>query len=252
MNADDALALLPLHRPGREAGSRVQKAVRFAKNDLALSQQLAAQQEFDSRITDVVHSIVPPENLREKLRGACARPDEKPRLRTHAFNPVVLTAIAGVLLIAGFFGWTVMERMEKFEGRDAVESMLSTTSKMSGVELDPVAATSGTMGDWFYMHGFEGYAVPAEAAALPVVGGRVFHIDGYPIAQLAIDRHDSILYVFRASDFGIDIPADSPWRVIAFEGWAAALRRHDDTCSMLAFRGEKSDMRAFLATLKKP
>ncbi|MGB8169576.1 MAG: hypothetical protein WCF18_18895 [Chthoniobacteraceae bacterium] len=251
MNTDDAAAMLALHRPGREADGAVKKAIRLAEKDPALSAQLAGQLEFDGQLVGVINSIQPPDNLVQKLRAACNRPDAvKPKLRTHAFNPAILTAILGVLLIVGFVAWTVMERMEKFPGREAAERMLSATSKMTGVELDPVTTTAGTMGDWFYMRGFEGYAVPKELSALPAVGSRVFRIEGHPIAQIAVDRHESLVYVFRASDFGVEIGADEPWRLIEYEGWVGALRRHEDVCSMVAFRGDKSEMRGFLAKLK--
>jgi hypothetical protein len=252
MNTEDAAALLPLYRPGREADGPVKRAVRYAEKDPALSTQLAGQVEFDGQLVGVIHSIQPPDNLRQKLRAAGARPpEEKPKLRSHAFNPAVLTAILGVLLIVGFVAWTIMERMEKFEGREDVERMLSATSKMSGVELDAVNKATGTMQDWFYMHNFEGFAVPQELSALPAVGSRVFQIDGHRIAQIAVDRHDSLVYVFRASDFGVEIGEDEPWRLMDYEGWAAALRRHGDVCSMIAFRGSKSEMREFLSQLKQ-
>jgi hypothetical protein len=252
MNTDDAAALLALHRPGRPPEGRVQKAIKLAEKDKTLAAQLATQIDFDQRLVSVLNSICPPENLRQKLREAGARgAAEKPKLRTHVLNPAVLTAALGVLLILGFVAWTVMERMEKFEGRDSAERMLTTTSKMTGVELDPVQTTTGGMEDWFYMRGFEGYAVPPQIAALPVVGSRVFRLDGHAIAQLTVDRHDSWLYVFRASDFGVEMPEDQPWRLMEHEGWAAALRRHADTCWMLAFHGTKSEMREFLAGLPK-
>jgi hypothetical protein len=252
MNNDDATALLALHRPGRTAEGRVLKAVRQAEKDATLADQLAAQTEFDQRLVDVLNSITPPENLRQKLREAGARDGaESPKLRSQALNPAVITAALGVLLIVGFLAWSVMERMEKFEGRDAAERMLSSTSKMTGVELDPMTATTGGMEDWFYMRGFEGYSVPPEIAALPVVGSRVFRVDSHAVAQLTVDRHDSWLYVFHASDFGIELPEEDSWRLIRYEGWVAALRRRGDTCWMLAFHGKKSDMREFLAGLEK-
>lgn len=253
MNTDDAAALLPLHRPGREADGSVKKAIRIAEKDPELSKQLAGQVEFDGQLLGVIKSIQPPDNLVGKLRAACTRPEaEKPKLRSHAFNPAVLTAILGVLLIVGFLAWTVMERMEKFAGREAAERMLSATSKMTGVELDAVSTATGTMEDWFYMRGFEGFAVPKELSALPAVGSRVFRIDGHPIAQIAVDRRESIVYVFRASDFGMQIAEDQPWRVMTYEGWVAALRRRGDICSMVAFRGDKTEMNEFLAALPQP
>ncbi len=253
MNSDDAAALVPLHRPGRTADSRVQKAVRLAEADPTLATSLAQQGHFDRQILGVIQSIVPPENLGHKLRAAGSRPDApKPKPTSHAANPAVLTAVLGVFLIIGFVAWTLMERMEKFPGREAAERMLGATSKMTGVELDPVSVKTGGLQDWFYMRGFEGFAVPAELAPLPAVGSRIFRIDGHAIAQVAVDRQNSILYVFRASDFGVEIPVDQPWRVIAHEGWTAALQRRGDICSMIAFKGGKADMNAFLAGLKSP
>lgn len=253
MNTEEAAALIPLHRPGRPAGSRVQKAIRAAEKDGPLAAQLEAQRDFDERIVKVIQSIVPPEDLREKLREAGAGGDAPvPKLRSQALHPVVLTAILGVLLIAGFIAWTVMERMEKFDGRESVERLMKTPSRMSGLELDAVKLSTGTMQDWFYMRGFEGFTVPPEIAALPVVGSRVFRVDGHAIAQLAVDRRESFLYVFRASDFAIAIPENQPWRVLEHDGWVGALRRQGDLCSMIVFRGEKPDMREFLATLKAP
>lgn len=253
MNPEDAAQLLPLHRPGRPAEGALLKAVKLAEADPELAGTLAAQREFDGQMLAAIQSIAPPENLRHKLRAASCRPGApKPRRGSQVLNPVVLTAVVGVLLILGFVAWTVLDRMEKFPGREAAEQMLTATNKMSGVELDSVKENTGAMQDWFYMRGFEGYSVPVELAALPAVGSRVFQIDGHSIAQVAVDRHDSILYVFRAADFGVEIPPNEAWRVIAHEGWAAALRRNGDICSMIAFRGEKAEMRAFLAQLHAP
>jgi hypothetical protein len=247
MNAQDAAALIPLHRPGRNAAGPVQKAVRIAQDDPELSGLLAVQTHFDTQILGVIQSIVPPADLGHKLRAAGARPDAP---KAKASSQVVLTAVLGVLLIVGFVAWTVLERMEKFPGREAAERMLGVTSKMSGVELDPVSLTAGGMQDWFYMRGFEGFSVPPELAPLPAVGSRIFRIDGHPIAQVVVDRHNSFLYVFRASDFGVEIPADQPWRVIDHEEWTAALERRGDVCSMIAFKGTRVEMQEFLVTLK--
>ena len=251
MNLEDAAALLPLHRPGRPMEGRLQKAVRTAETDPALAATVASQTQFDQRILGVIRFIVPPENLGHKLRAAGARADApKPKRRSQVLNPVLFTALLGVLLIIGFVAWTLLERMEKFPGREAAERMLGATSKMSGVELDPVTVNAGGLQDWFYMRGFEGFAVPAELAPLPAVGSRVFRMEGHPIAQVAVDRHSSILYVFRASDFEVEIPADEPWRVIAHEDWTAALQRRGDLCSMIAFKGSKAEMREFLTALR--
>lgn len=250
MKADDAEALLPLYRAGRRAEGRVQKAVRYAEAHDTLRKTLSEQMEFDDQIVDVIHFIKPPENLRHKLREMSTHPQVR-RKRSQVFNPAVLTAVCGILLIIGFCVWTVMERMEKFPGRESVERMLTATSRMTGMELEPVTSSTGALGDWFYMRGFEGYVLPAEIGALPAVGSGVLRIDGHPIAQLAVDRQNSILYVFHAADFDVEIPAGEAWKTFDHEGWAAAVSRRGNLCYVLARRGTKEEMEAFLETLKK-
>jgi hypothetical protein len=250
MNSNTAECLFRLYRAGRRPASRVQKAIRVAEQDEALRKRLGEQTNFDDQIVGVIQHIKPPENLRKKLREVSSTPVAKRSALWHIFNPAMLTAILGVLLIVGFVVWQAMERMEKFPGREAVERMLSATNKMSGVEMDPVSTTIGTLGDWFYMRGFEGYRPPEEMAALPVVGSRVFRQDGHPVAQMMVERRDSILYIFRASDFGVEMEPSSSWTLIEYQNWAAALRRHDDVCYMVAFKGGKPEMREFLQQLK--
>ena len=252
MNAAEAESLLPIYRAGRRAEGRLQKAVRLAEGNETLRQKLSDQMEFDDQIVDVIHFIRPPEDLREKLREVSARARPGGKLRRQILNPAVLTAIVGVLLILGFIGWSIKEKLERFPGRESVERMLNLTSKMTGQEFDLVSSPSGTLGDWFYMRGFEGYSVPPEIATLPAVGSRVFELEGHRVAQLAVDRNDSILYVFNAAEFGVQIPPEDNWRVFEHQGWAAALRRHHGLCHVLAIRGTKAQLQTLLETLKKP
>lgn len=249
MNADEAEPLLALHREGRRAAGRVQKALRYAAGHDTLRLKLGEQGMFDGQIMRAIHSIRPPENLRKKLREVSAATGA--RKCSSNLCAATFAAVCGILVIVGFAVWTVMEKMERFPGRENVERMLSATSKMSGVELEPISATSGTLGDWFYMRGFEGYTLPPEIGALPVVGSRVLRIDERPIAQLAVDRQNSILYVFRAGDFGVQLPETATWRMIDYEDWVAGLRRSGNICYMVAMRGSKEELQTFLQSLKK-
>jgi hypothetical protein len=252
MNARTAETLLRCYRPGKRADSRMEKAVKFAEQDPELARVLKEQIEFDEQITDVIHYIKPPDNLRQKLSDLSARPRaEKTRLRRHIINPAVLTAILGLLLLGGVIVFLIMERMEKFPGRDSVEGLIGTAAKMSGVELEPVASTTSQLGDWLYMRGYEGYEVPPELAALPVVGSRVFRYDGRTVAQLAVDRHQSLVYQFHASEFGVQLPSGGDWQVLTKDDWAGAIRQQGDHCFLITFRGTRADMQEFLKSLPK-
>jgi hypothetical protein len=255
MNARTAEDLIRCYRPGKRADSRTEKAARFAQEDAELSKILSAQVQFDAQIVDVIHYIAPPENLREKLSELGEKPaTEKTRRRSQWANPAVFTAILGVLLILGIVVFFVLDRLEKFPGRDEVETMLLGASKMTGAELETVSDTTGQLGDWFYMRGYEGYEAPAELAALPVIGSRVFKVEGRTVAQLAVGNTDALrclIFQFHASEFGVQLPADGDWQVLTQDDWVGAIRQRGDHCLLIAFRGGKDEMKEFLKTLPK-
>src|SRR5205823_2263293 len=141
--------------------------------------------------------------------------------------------------------------MQNFPGRDSAMRMVEITDEMSGMELEPKVAKAGDLEDWLFSKGFDGYYVPPEFADLKTLGGRVFKQDGFPVAQVAIEKNSMLFYVFRAENFGVKIDPPEKWRIFEDEDWVAAVRAHDDTCFMLAFRGKRADMRNFLAAKGK-
>ena len=252
MKTTEAETLLPCHRAGREPEGRVQKAVRVAESDAELGKKLHDQMEFDAQIVEAIHSVVPPEDLREKL-GALNEASGAGRrgLRSQMSSPAMLAALAGVLLIVGVVIFIMLENMKDFDGREAVKQMLDATTKMNGTELEAVTTTTAQLGDWLFVRGYEGYEMPPELAALPVIGSRVFRQDGKPVAQFVVEKHDSVVFEFHAADFGVQLPADGDWQMLEQGGWAAAVRQHGDHCFMIAFRGVEAEMRTFLETLPK-
>ena len=252
MNTNEAGLLILCHRDGREPEGRVQKAVRVAEGDAGLEKLLREQLEFDAQITEAIHYIVPPEDLREKL-GALNEASGAGRrtLRSQVGTPAMLTAVTGVLLLIGVIVFIVMENMANFDGREALEHMLDTTTKMNSTELEAVTTTTTQLGDWFYMRGYEGYEVPPELAAVPVIGSRVFRQDGKAVAQFVVEKHDSVIFQLHAADFGVQLPADGDWQVFEHGEWAAAVRQHGDHCFMIAFHGTEAEMRPFLQSLPK-
>ncbi|MDR3404652.1 MAG: hypothetical protein P4L99_19270 [Chthoniobacter sp.] len=253
MNAQTAETLLRCYRPGKPADSKMEKALRFAEEDPELKTTLGTQIEFDEQIIDVIHFIKPPENLRQKLSDLSVAPRaEKTRLRKQVINPAVLTALLGVVVILGIVVFFVIERVDKFTGREAVENMLGSASKMTGTELEPVTTTTGQIGDWFYMRGYDGFEALPELAALPVMGSRVFRIDGRTVSQVAVGTPDALrclIFQFHASEFGVLLPPEEGWKVLTEDEWVGAIRQHGDHCFLIAFRGGKPEMQDFLKTL---
>ncbi len=245
--------LLPCHCPGAVNDPRVEKAARVAAADVSLRAKLEQQGAWDEQISSVIGSIQAPRGIRRRITAAqgSAHPTKRSPLRYLA-QPAVLAVVAGVALILGVLVYLEIDRREKFQGREAAARMIELTNAMSGVELEPMQTEVGRLGDWFYMRGFEGFAVPAELAPLPAVGSRVFKVNGASVAQLAVETHHSIIYVFRPGDFGISLEDGADWRIFDHIGWVAALRRQGESCTMIAFRGTKSEMRELLHNLRAP
>jgi hypothetical protein len=255
MNARTAQTLLRCYRPGKAADSRVEKAVKFAQEDPELSKMLNEQTAFDQQIVDAIHVIKPPDDLRKKLNDLGVKPGAEKGLRKQMVNPAVITAILGVIVILGIAVFFVMDRMEKFSGREEVEGMLSAAAKMSPSELEAVSMNTGQLGDWFYVRGYDGFEAPTDLAALQAIAARAFHYENRPMAQLAIGEGDTLrclFFEFRASDFGVQLPADADWKVLAQDEWVGAIRQNGDHCFLIVFKGTKADMEDFLKTLKNP
>lgn len=252
MNTTEAESLLRCHREGREPDGRMQKALRVAEGDAEVSRRLREQLDFDAQITEAIHYIIPPEDLRAKL-GALneANGHGKRGWRGHISSPAMLAAVAGVLLFLGVIVFFVMDSMTRFTGREAVEKMIETTAKMTGTEFEAVAMTTAQLGDWFYVRGYEGYEALPELATQPAVGARVFRQDGKPVAQFVIEEHAAVVFEFHASDFNVQLPPDGDWQVLDQNGWVAAIRQQGDHCLMIAQRGDAAAMRKFLQSLPK-
>jgi len=172
------------------------------------------------------------------------------RRRSREAIVAISAVVLGIALMAGMLVYSQMQSRQAFPGREALEGLVSSANRMSGVELEPVAQPVGQLTDWFYMRGFENFVVPPELRKIPAVGSRFFRQDGNPVAQVAIDLHQSLLYIMNAKEFGVQLPAEGDWRIFEADGWAAAARQSDGTCVVLTFRGTEAEMSDFLAQLK--
>lgn len=251
MNAKSAKSAMSLYRKNGENSSLVQKAVQFAERESGLREALRLQLEIDARIQSEIDAIIPPDDLREQIGTFANDSAENLKAAPQFARTLLITMICGVLSIVGLLIAMEMDHAARFPGREAAERMLDRTSKMSGVELDPVKTNAGALSDWFYVHGYESYAIPSELSHLSALGCQVLKIDGISVAQVAIDQHATLLFVFNAAAFDVNLPHHVGWKTFEHGGWAGAIRRKGDNGIMLAFQGRKSDMDTFVSTLKK-
>jgi hypothetical protein len=249
MNPETARSLIPLYRNDRPVDVRVGKAVSFAESDPALAPELKAQLEFDRRIVEVIRCLKPSADFKQKLGGSNGRPKSKAR---QAMNPAILCAIIGVLLLIGIGIYFWNEAKKDFPGREWVNVFIELNNHMTGAELEQTESQAGDLADNLMLRGFDGYSLPSEIGSLKAIGWRVFRQppSGHKVVQVAIDQHDSVLFVFRSSDFGVQPGYE--WRTFEHEGWAAAIRQFHGLCVLVTFRGEEGEMRKMIQSLQQP
>ena len=253
MNARSAEALLPCYRPGKKLDAQIIKAVRFAEGDPILREQLEAQMDFDEQVVEAIRHIFPPDDFAEKLGKLAVKRRATLRTRSRQWlNPAALAVVFGMILIAGVAVHLTLESRASFPGKEAVAKMIDLCGEMNGTEFEArsAAVAASQLADTLYMAGFEGFALPPEFAGLPAVGWRVFRLHGHRVAQLAIDSREAIVFVFRASDFGVQTGAEPEWRILEQNGWVGALNERGGLCTLVVFRGRRDEMQQFLQTLK--
>jgi hypothetical protein len=250
MNVETAMIHLAAYRDGKVTDPRLSKAMRCIENESAQRERLAEQVAFDISVMEMLGAISAPPDLRHRLEMAQSTSEKAPARPRHHITAVLSLGL-GVAIIIAVLVFLYVQNAANFPGRENLVKIASTPNKMSGIELEPVASSAGELGDWFYMRGYEGYRLPAELRSLPAVGSRLFRPDGHPVAQVAVDTHQSLLYVLKGDDFGVTLPSVD-WTIFPAQGCVAAARQFDDAIAMITFQGTEAEMQDFLATLKTP
>ena len=241
----------PCYRPGKKLDPRIIKAVRFAEGDETLRHVLDDQMDFDEQIVEAIHSIRPPENLRAKLDELTAEADgARPAAKLRWFHPSVLAIVFGVLLIIGFGVWVVVEGDEDFPGKAAAVRETAHRARRDewhGTRADD-AACRASLATCALHERLRGLTRCRRNSRLRARGRswRVVHVASViRVAQLAIDQHSAIVFVFRASDFGVrlDEPVARDGQRLTGRG---AVKEQDGLCTLVAFRGDKAEMQQFI------
>ena len=174
---------------------------------------------------------------------------EEQRVPKRARPRTILLAVGvGLVATVCMVIFLISDRLNTFEGADQITELLDTAKNLTGDEFEPVATNAGDLEDWFFLkHGLEHYAVPKQFAGVKTVGCRVFKFNGATIAQImAVADREILLYMFPSDDLGIKV-RNGKWETVEGDSWVGAVTGMNDTCFLVAFKGNKSDMKEFLA-----
>jgi len=253
MNAKTAEQLMRCHTgAARECGDpAVRKALVFASGHASLKDKLSAQMEFDARSEAAIAAISLPPHLELQIQTINLPARSSAGLGKVLKQPAVLAVAIALLVMLGWFVYSTLIHSEDFQGREDVLKILDPdkANEMSRSEFDIKSTEAGSMGDLlFSQYGFENYYVPAQLSHLKTARCRVFKQDGYPVAEVSLESHQSLLFVFRADDFGVKITPSEHWRVFEEGDWSLGIQAHGEVCVLIAFKGSRDEMKRFLVS----
>ncbi len=167
-------------------------------------------------------------------------------------RPRTIMIAVGVGLVATLCMviFLISDRMNSFEGADRISELLESADNLTGDEFEAVETKAGDLQDWFFLkHGLEHYAVPKQFANIKTVGCRVFKFDGATVAQImAVTDKEILLYMFPSHDLGIKL-RKGKWEIVEDEKWVGGATGVSDVCFLVAFKGNKDEMKDFLSSV---
>jgi hypothetical protein len=169
----------------------------------------------------------------------------------HARPRTILFAVGvGLVATVCMVIFLISDRMNTFEGADRISELLESANSLTGDEFEAVETKAGDLQDWFFLkHGLEHYAVPKQFANVMTVGCRVFKFDGATVAQImAVSDKEILLYMFPSNELGIKI-RKGKWEIVEDEKWVGGATGINDTCFLVAFKGNKDEMKDYLSNV---
>ena len=161
---------------------------------------------------------------------------------------ILLAVGVGLVATISMVIFLISDRLNSFEGADRLSKLLESANTLTGDEFEAVETKAGDLQDWFFLkHGLEHYAVPKQFANIKTIGCRVFNFNGTPVAQImAVTDKEILFYMFPSSDLGVKI-GKGKWEIVEEEQWVGGVTRVSDTCFLVAFKGNKDEMKEFLS-----
>jgi hypothetical protein len=181
--------------------------------------------------------------------AAAGKEEEEEEEEPSRARPITILVAVSVGLIAtiALIAYIVWDQMNTFSGADRVAELLDSADNLNGDEFEPVATNTANLKDWFFLKSdMRSFAVPKEFADTMTLGCRVFKFEGADVGQiLAKGDQEVLLFLFRPSDLGVKVHKGK-WNVVEGDHWVGGVTAVQDCCFIVAFKGSRGDMQAYL------
>ncbi|MCE9609365.1 MAG: hypothetical protein K8R23_03965 [Chthoniobacter sp.] len=232
--SDEARLILSAYRPGgQDAGDPAfAAALAAAKNDPALAQWFAEQQEFDALVVGHLRAVAVPADLRSKiLAGAAAS-----RPRQWWRQPRAWALAAAVLIFAGVVGlWPEKDAGLADWQRHGLAVLGEIVTARQPFDLQNRDAAMLTA--WLRDHATPlPVALPTPLGGKPTLGCKTIAWDGHRMSLMCFDLGDGVVvHLFTTERAGLaHVPADGPARFARDGAWTVAMWNEGDKTLMLA------------------
>jgi hypothetical protein len=199
----------------------------------------------DEKRSAISHRLPENRSKEEEIEEEEEEPPKRARPRT-----IMIAVGVGLVATLCMVIFLISDRMNSFEGADRISELLESADNLTGDEFEAVETKAGDLQDWFFLkHGLEHYAVPKQFANIKTVGCRVFKFDGATVAQImAVTDKEILLYMFPSHDLGIKL-RKGKWEIVEDEKWVGGATGVSDVCFLVAFKGNKDEMKDFLSSV---
>jgi hypothetical protein len=173
--------------------------------------------------------------------------DEEEEEEAPGARPITIFLAVGVCFIAALcvIGYIVWDQMNSFKGADQISELLNSTNGLTGDEFEAVETTTDSLKDWFLLKN-EHFAVPKEFGPTKTIASRVVPFRNANIGEvMAKDDRELLYFLFDPADLGVKLQ-QGKWEIVEGERLVGAVTTVESTCFVVAFRGKREDMQAYL------
>lgn len=208
------------------------------------------QQAFDQAMAALAQKTTVPDEIAEWFEQGSLVPIVRRTWKKTAQNPAVLSVGLAVVVIAGVFGFKLLERLNDFPGSSTARKLLTAASSARSSHFDSIQTEAGTLGDLFFMkYRLEHYDVPPEFAEFKTAGYRVFDDDeGRRVAHVSMVEKRMQFFLFPVEKKPKDTKKAGfeGWRYIDHEGWTGAVQVREGVGFMAAIRGSEKNLTPYI------
>ena len=220
----------------------VKKALAMADKDPELAREVETFQLLDAEIAASLYKIPVDSEAVSKASDRLASKFQGHRITVR--NPALLAVGLGFLLLVAVLTWHFLGQTGVFP--DEVIKIAQAGAGATPDRFEAVDSKAGELQDWFMLKGFDSFRVPPGFENFPVVGVRLFSVEGERIAQALVPEQTMFFYSFPTTELGIDVRPEKSWRVTEAGSLVLAVREERGVGFLIAFRGKKADMQRLL------